>query len=133
MSRMEEFHKVSIDGMKAMNMDMMLGMVKKDPDVAFARGMIAYHMAAVSMSLVELKYGDNAQLQWSRSAALCLLMQPPLKLQEEPCDDRLGSGRASRNNSSGIGHARSGLRSMSVDGVGAWFDAKLIRQIPNYG
>lgn len=60
MSGMEEHQKASMDGMKAMNMNMMQGMMKKDPDVAFACGMIAHHMGAISMAQVELKYGDNA-------------------------------------------------------------------------
>ncbi|CDZ71991.1 Hypothetical protein NGAL_HAMBI2610_36070 [Neorhizobium galegae bv. orientalis] len=61
MSGMAEFQKESMDGMKAMNMNMMQGMMKKDPDVAFACGMIAHHMGAISMAQVELKYGDNAE------------------------------------------------------------------------
>jgi len=60
MSGMAEFQKESMDGMKAMNMNMMQGMMKKDPDVAFACGMIAHHMGAIIMAQVELKYGDNA-------------------------------------------------------------------------
>ena len=61
MSGMAEFQKESMDGMKAMNMNMMQGMMKKEPDVAFACGMIAHHMGAISMSQVELKYGKNAE------------------------------------------------------------------------
>ncbi|CDZ51620.1 DUF305 domain-containing protein [Neorhizobium galegae] len=60
MSGMAEFQKESMDGMKAMNMNM-IGMMKKDADVAFACGMIAHHMGAISMAKVELKYGDNAE------------------------------------------------------------------------
>jgi uncharacterized protein (DUF305 family) len=63
MSGMAEFQKESIDGMKAMNMNMMQGMMKKDPDVAFACGMIAHHMGAISMAKVELKHGDNAEIK----------------------------------------------------------------------
>ncbi|MDG3576936.1 DUF305 domain-containing protein [Rhizobium sp. YJ-22] len=61
MSGMAEFQKESMDGMKSMNMNMMQGMMKKDPDVAFACGMIAHHMGAISMAQVELKYGKNAE------------------------------------------------------------------------
>lgn len=61
MSGMAEFQKESMDGMKAMNMNMMQGMMKKDPDVSFACGMIAHHMGAISMAQVELKYGKNAE------------------------------------------------------------------------
>lgn len=61
MSGMAEFQKESMEGMKAMNMNMMQGMMKKDADVAFACGMIAHHMGAISMAEVELKHGDNAE------------------------------------------------------------------------
>lgn len=61
MAGMAEFQKESMDGMKAMNMNMMQGMTKKDPDVSFACGMIAHHMGAISMAQVELKYGKNAE------------------------------------------------------------------------
>ncbi|PZU79004.1 MAG: DUF305 domain-containing protein [Rhizobium sp.] len=61
MSGMAEFQKESMEGMKAMNMNMMQGMMKKDADVAFACGMIAHHMGAISMAQVELKHGDNAE------------------------------------------------------------------------
>ena len=61
MSGMAEFQKESMQGMKAMNMNMMQGMMKKDADVAFACGMIAHHMGAISMAQVELKHGDNAE------------------------------------------------------------------------
>ncbi|KQZ91730.1 DUF305 domain-containing protein [Agrobacterium tumefaciens] len=60
MADMTDYQKESMDGMKAMSMNMMQGMMKKDPDVAFACGMIAHHMGAISMAQVELKYGDNA-------------------------------------------------------------------------
>lgn len=42
-------------------MNMMQGMMKKDPDVAFVCGMIAHHMGAISMAEVELKHGDNEE------------------------------------------------------------------------
>jgi uncharacterized protein (DUF305 family) len=44
-----------------MHANMMQGMMKKDADVSFICGMIAHHMGAISMSEVELKYGNNAQ------------------------------------------------------------------------
>lgn len=61
MSGATDYQKESMDGMKAMNMNMMQGMMKKDADVSFICGMIAHHMGAISMSEVELKHGDNAQ------------------------------------------------------------------------
>ncbi|WP_064697696.1 CopM family metallochaperone [Rhizobium aegyptiacum] len=59
MGEMTDYQKASMDGMKNMGMNMMQGMMKKDADVSFVCGMIAHHMGAISMSEVELKYGDN--------------------------------------------------------------------------
>ncbi|TBX98277.1 CopM family metallochaperone [Rhizobium laguerreae] len=58
---MTDYQKASMDGMKGMHMNMMQGMMKKDADVSFVCGMIAHHMGAISMSEVELKYGDNEE------------------------------------------------------------------------
>lgn len=58
---MTDYQKASMEGMKSMHMNMMQGMMKKDPDVAFVCGMIAHHMGAISMAQVELKFGDNAE------------------------------------------------------------------------
>lgn len=55
-----------MEGMKSMHMNMMQGMMMKDADVAFVCGMIAHHMGAISMSEVELKYGDN---EWAKKTA----------------------------------------------------------------
>jgi len=61
MGEMTDYQKASMDGMKDMHMNMMQGMMKKDADVSFVCGMIAHHMGAISMSEVELKYGDNKE------------------------------------------------------------------------
>ncbi|MDX3925146.1 MAG: DUF305 domain-containing protein [Shinella sp.] len=61
MPEMTDYQKESMEGMKAMGMNMMQGMMKKDPDVSFVCGMIAHHMGAISMAEVELKHGDNAE------------------------------------------------------------------------
>ncbi|MDW5317634.1 DUF305 domain-containing protein [Rhizobium sp. PL01] len=63
---MTDYQKASMEGMKSMHMNMMQGMMKKDADVAFVCGMIAHHMGAISMSEVEVKYGDN---EWAKKAA----------------------------------------------------------------
>lgn len=63
---MTDDQKASMEGMKSMHMNMMQGMMKKDADVAFVCGMIAHHMGAISMSEVELKYGDN---EWAKKTA----------------------------------------------------------------
>ena len=43
--------------MDQMNQDMMAAAQYKDPDVAFAAGMLPHHIGAVKMAEVELKYG----------------------------------------------------------------------------
>ncbi|CAN7446734.1 DUF305 domain-containing protein [Rhizobium sp. LjRoot98] len=63
---MTDYQKASMEGMKSLHMNMMQGMMKKDADVAFVCGMIAHHMGAISMSEVELKYGDN---EWAKKTA----------------------------------------------------------------
>ncbi|MBB4067258.1 DUF305 domain-containing protein [Gellertiella hungarica] len=59
MSKMPAHQKESMEGMKSMDMNMMQGMMKKDPDVAFNCGMIAHHMGAISMAETELKHGKD--------------------------------------------------------------------------
>lgn len=61
MGQMAEHQKAMMEGMRMMGPAMMQGMAAKDPDVAFVCGMIAHHMGAISMSKVELKYGDDKQ------------------------------------------------------------------------
>jgi uncharacterized protein (DUF305 family) len=61
MEDMSDFQKANMNGMHAMQMNMMQGMMKKDADVAFICGMIAHHMGAISMSEAELKFGDNEE------------------------------------------------------------------------
>lgn len=59
MSGMDEAQKANMAAMMKMHPAMMQGMMAKDPDVAFACGMIAHHQGAIDMAEVELKYGDN--------------------------------------------------------------------------
>ncbi|TIR31255.1 MAG: DUF305 domain-containing protein [Mesorhizobium sp.] len=59
MSGMDEAHKANMAAMMKMHPAMMQEMMAKDPDVAFACGMIAHHQGAIDMAEVELKYGDN--------------------------------------------------------------------------
>ncbi|MCA1370342.1 DUF305 domain-containing protein [Bradyrhizobium sp. BRP14] len=61
MGQMAEHHKAMMEGMRETEPAMMQGMMAKDPDVAFVCGMIAHHTAAINMSEVELKYGDDQQ------------------------------------------------------------------------
>jgi uncharacterized protein (DUF305 family) len=61
MGEMTDYQKASMEGMMSMHSNMMQGMMKKDADVSFICGMIAHHMGAISMSEIELNYGDNAE------------------------------------------------------------------------
>ena len=61
MGDMTEHQKAMMEGMKEMHPAMMQGMMAKDPDVAYVCGMIGHHMGAISMSEVELKFGDDAE------------------------------------------------------------------------
>lgn len=61
MGQMAEHQKAMMEGMRETEPAMMQGMMAKDPDVAFVCGMIAHHTAAINMSEVELKYGDDQQ------------------------------------------------------------------------
>ena len=61
MGQMAEHPQAMMEGMQQMRAAMMQGMMAKDPDVSFVCGMIVHHMGAISMSEVELKYGDDQQ------------------------------------------------------------------------
>ena len=52
-----------MQGMNQMNQDMMAAEQYKDPDVAFAAGMLPHHIGAVKMAEVELKYGKNPEMR----------------------------------------------------------------------
>ena len=49
--------------METMQKSMHEGGMEKDPDVAFAKGMLAHHKAAVDMAQIELKYGKDAEMR----------------------------------------------------------------------
>ena len=51
-----------MQGMNQMNQDMMAAAQYKDPDVAFAAGMLPHHIGAVKMAEVELKYGKDPEM-----------------------------------------------------------------------
>ena len=40
-----------------------MGAADRDPDVAFARGMIPHHRGAVQMALIELRHGRDPELR----------------------------------------------------------------------
>ena len=63
MGNLSDHQKASMEGMMSMHQNMMQGMMKDDADVAFACGMIAHHIGAISMAKVELEYGDNDEMK----------------------------------------------------------------------
>ena len=52
-----------MQGMSQMHQDMMAAEQYKDPDVAFAAGMLPHHIGAVKMAEVELKYGKDPEMR----------------------------------------------------------------------
>ncbi len=46
-----------------MHNDMMAGVMSSDPDVAFAKGMIAHHQGAIQMSETQLKFGKDPEMR----------------------------------------------------------------------
>lgn len=52
-----------MQGMNQMHQDMMAAAQYKDPDVAFAAGMLPRHIGAVKMAEVELKYGKDPEMR----------------------------------------------------------------------
>ena len=52
-----------MQGMNQMHQDMMAAAQYKDPDVAFAAGMLPHHIGAVKMAEVELKYGKDPEMR----------------------------------------------------------------------
>lgn len=50
-------------GMDTMHGEMTLGIADSIPDMAFARGMLPHHIGAVEMAMVQLKYGEDAEMR----------------------------------------------------------------------
>jgi uncharacterized protein (DUF305 family) len=62
----DEAHKDLMDGMEAMDRDMMLGGSATDLDVAFVCSMIPHHRGAIDMAKAELAHGDDP---WAKQLA----------------------------------------------------------------
>ena len=63
---MDEAHAALMQGMDAMNQNMMMGASAPDIDVAFVCSMIAHHQGAIDMAKAELEYGKD---DWARAMA----------------------------------------------------------------
>ena len=59
----QQMHKDYMAPMAGMGDAMHQGVMAKDPDVAFAQGMLPHHQGAVEMARVELKYGKDPQMR----------------------------------------------------------------------
>ncbi|ATA25421.1 DUF305 domain-containing protein [Brenneria goodwinii] len=58
-----ESQQAYMQGMDQMHARMQEGMQSSDPDVAFAKGMIAHHQGAIDMAKTELQYGKDPELR----------------------------------------------------------------------
>jgi len=52
-----------MQSMDTMQKSMHEGGMEKDADMAFAKGMLAHHQAALDMARIELKYGKDKQMR----------------------------------------------------------------------
>lgn len=62
----DDAHTDLMDGMPAMNRDMMAGGTAKDIDVAFVCSMIPHHRGAIDMAKAEIAHGDDP---WAKKLA----------------------------------------------------------------
>ncbi len=62
----DEAHADLMDGMAAMNRDMMAGGTARDIDVAFVCSMIPHHRGAIDMAKAEIAHGDDP---WAKALA----------------------------------------------------------------
>ncbi|MBJ7222566.1 MULTISPECIES: CopM family metallochaperone [unclassified Brenneria] len=58
-----ESQQAYMQGMDRMHSQMQEGIQSSDPDVAFAKGMIAHHQGAIDMAKTELQYGKDPELR----------------------------------------------------------------------
>lgn len=59
----QQMQKDYMAPMTDMSQAMHEGVMSKDPDVAFAQGMLPHHQGAVDMAKVELKYGKDPEMR----------------------------------------------------------------------
>jgi uncharacterized protein (DUF305 family) len=59
----QQMQKEYMAPMTDMSHAMHEGVMDKDPDVAFAKGMLPHHQGAVEMAKVELKYGKDPEMR----------------------------------------------------------------------
>lgn len=62
-SATQAYTKEYMQTMKKMQKPMMDGIMNKNPDMAFIKGMLPHHQGAVAMAKIELKYGKDKELK----------------------------------------------------------------------
>jgi len=72
-------HLDLMDGMSAMNRDMMAGGTAEDIDVAFVCSMIPHHRGAIDMAKAELAHGDDP---WARALAEAIIAAQEKEIAE---------------------------------------------------
>ncbi len=72
-------HVDLMDGMSAMNRDMMAGATASDIDVAFVCSMIPHHRGAIDMARAELAHGDDP---WARTLAEAIIAAQEKEIAE---------------------------------------------------
>ena len=68
--------------MDVLSGDMVLGIADPDPDMAFARGMLAHHIGAVDMAKVQLKYGTDEEMR-QLAQDIIDAQQPEIEVMQE--------------------------------------------------
>lgn len=63
MNSLPEASKAYMAAMSGMNAQMMEAMVAADPDVAFVKGMVAHHQAAIGMAKAALQHGRDERVR----------------------------------------------------------------------
>lgn len=63
MNSLPEASKAYMAAMSGMNAQMMEAMVTTDPDVAFVKGMVAHHQAAIGMAKAALQHGRDERVR----------------------------------------------------------------------
>ena len=63
MDSLPDASRAYMDAMTAMQGSMVAAMQSKNPDVAFVKGMIPHHQAAIDMAKAALKYGSDDQVR----------------------------------------------------------------------
>ena len=81
----EAMQQAYVRSMDVLSGDMVLGIADPDPDMAFARGMLAHHIGAVNMAKVQLKYGTDEEMR-QLAQDIIDAQQPEIEVMQEWID-----------------------------------------------